>query len=687
MRAASLSETVLVPDAGIAVVDGGTVASACPAWLRLEPVAALARRRWIRLRYSASFFDEPVRPLIRFTTAKGETITQPMNGPVLGTAEWIGRVPDGTVRAAISPVARTGPFAFRLDEVAAIARPALAWRGLRSGPDWLYWALRSKWMQSDREAWQALGFALGGTPVAHYAQWHARLARPLELDGLDRPRSDWRRGPVFRFVMRLGGDGDIDRLRATLRSLRAQVYPRWTLCALAAAGTHPALLAAFRDLAASERRLSALPADGATPPRPGEDFAPDDFVGRIDSGDTLPAYALAVVAEAAARDPALALAYSDEDETARDGAPACPVFKPGWHPTAVDSAGFFGRLALCRVRVLAADERERLLLDEDDAALAAVAKRLTPSAIRHIRRVLYTRGAPRDGGGAARHAAPVIRTGDPASWPDVAVVIPTRDHAALLAECLRGLREKTDYPRLDIVVVDNGSSAPDALALLDDIATAPRTTVLRRPGPFNYAALSNDGARATPAPMLLFLNNDIAMLAPDWLRAMVRLAVRPEIGAVGARLLFANRRIQHAGVVLGFGGIAGHLYRRLPQRSPGYLHALAGPRAVSAVTGACLAVARDKFGAVGGFDAEHLPVDLNDIDFCLRLGERGWTNVLTPEATLIHLQSATRGIDDDPFALYRKERTYFVERWREAIRDDPFFHPGLSLYAHEVALA
>jgi O-antigen biosynthesis protein len=273
------------------------------------------------------------------------------------------------------------------------------------------------------------------------------------------------------------------------------------------------------------------------------------------------------------------------------------------------------------------------------------------------------------------------------AWPTVGVVIPTRDHAELLAECIRGLEQTTDYPRLEIVIVDNGSTAKDALALLRDLRTRSRFIVLERPGPFNFSALSNDGAAATQAPMLLFLNNDIAMLKSDWLKPLVRWAMRPEVGVVGAKLLFPNRRIQHAGVVVGFGGIAGHLYRRSPSDHAGYRDRLAVPHEVAAVTGACVAIERAKFEMVGGFDAENVAVDLSDIDLCLRIGERGLTNIWTPESVLIHRQSASRGIDADPFSTYRRERTYFVKRWLEVIRDDPYFHPALSLFDHQVALA
>jgi GT2 family glycosyltransferase len=273
------------------------------------------------------------------------------------------------------------------------------------------------------------------------------------------------------------------------------------------------------------------------------------------------------------------------------------------------------------------------------------------------------------------------------AWPTVGVVIPTKDHAELLAECIRGLEETTDYPQLEIVVVDNGSTAKDALALLRDLRARARFTVLERPGPFNFSALSNDGAAATQAPMLLFLNNDIAMLKNDWLKPLVRWAMKPEVGVVGAKLLFPNGRIQHAGVVVGFGGLAGHVYRRAPSDHGGYRHRLAVPHEVTAVTGACIAIERSKFEMVGGFDAENVAVDLSDIDLCLRIGELGLTNIWTPESVLVHRQSASRGNDADPFSTYRKERTYFVERWLEVIRDDPFFHPGLSLFAHKVALA
>ena len=409
----------------------------------------------------------------------------------------------------------------------------------------------------------------------------------------------------------------------------------------------------------------------------------------------MPDYALAVVAEKLACAPDLAIIYSDEDALASDGAPQAPILKPDWSPVFHQNSGYVGRLAVIRASDLMPSGPEglrRLFLDER-ATLNQIVRSIAPNAVGHLRRILYHRG-PRSEGGVApakalpRACRPVVPepAPDPAEWPTVGIVIPTRDHADLLAECVRGLTARTDYPRSEIVIVDNGSTMPDARALLRDLKGKPRFKVLERPGPFNFSALSNDGARATQAPLLVFLNNDIEMKESGWLKPLVRWAVMPRIGVVGAKLLFPDGRIQHAGVVLGFGGIAGHVYRRMPATHPGYGNQLTTTHEVAAVTAACIAIERKKFEAVGGFDVENLPIDLNDIDLCLRISARGWTNLWTPDSVLIHRQSASRGIDPDPFALYRRERTYFVRRWAEIIRDDPYFHPALSLYAHDVSL-
>jgi O-antigen biosynthesis protein len=687
----------LVPDPEIDPNDSAT--SRDSVWLRVEPVHLIACYRWIRLRYSSNFFDDPVRPLIRFETRSGAVFIQAMNGPVLGSAEWLGRVPDDTVAIAISPGRRRGTTGFRIDGVTPASRLALLGRGALHDWRWAYWTVRSRLVNSRQEAWQALKFASPPTPLEEYDAWRTRFARPLELGGLDRPRADWGRTPSLRFLLRVD-DAQPEDVTATVASLQAQIYPRWSLDAVVAERTPAATLAACRDLAGRDPHLWVI-APGQEWATLAETFAGDDRVGVLDAGDRLPNYALAVIAEELAQAPGLAVIYSDEDTIGSDGTHRDPIFKPDWSPILQQRTGYVGRLALIRagdLRPSGAEGLERLARD-DAAALDRVLASVPPAAVGHLRRVLYHRRARAERGGEPRKKRSDVPAsppsglpvggpppGDAAEWPTVGIVIPTRDRADLVAACVRGLTEGTDYPRYEIVIVDNGSTAPDALALLRDLKNDARFKVLERPGPFNFSALSNDGARATQAPVLVFLNNDIVVLESGWLKPLVRLAVMPQIGVVGAKLLFPDGRIQHAGVVLGFGGIAGHPYRRMPADHPGYCNRLATPHEIGAVTAACIAVARHKFEAVGGFDADNLPVDLNDMDLCLRISEHGWTNLWTPDAVLVHLQSASRGIDPDPFVFYRQERTYFVRRWAEKIRDDPYFHPALSLFSHDVAL-
>jgi O-antigen biosynthesis protein len=681
----------LVADSQIGAKDGA--AAGRPIWLRVEPADVFTRHRWIRLRYSSSFFEDPVRPLIRFETRTGETFMRAMNGPVLGSAEWMGRVPDNTIAVAISPGRRRGHPGFRIDGVAPVSRLALLGRGMLHDPMWAYWTVRSRLANSRQEAWQALKFASPPTPLKDYGAWHARFARPLELDGLDRPCADWARTAALRFLLRVDDDAGPEDVRATIASLQAQVYPRWSLDVVVPEGTAGATIAACHAFAGREPRLGVIALRQEWAAR-AETFARDDRIGVLSAGDALPDYALAVIAEEIARGPDLAVIYSDEDTIGAGGTFRDPIFKPGWSPILQQRARYVGRLAMVRAHDLmphlvpSRTAGLELLGLDDGTVLDRILDSVSPSAVVHLRRVLYHRRAR-----AERReilAAPPARgrplPAAPTEWPMVGVVIPTRDRADLVAECVRGLTDRTDYPHYEIVIVDNGSTAADALALLRELRNDPRIKVLERPGPFNFSALCNDGADATRAPVLVFLNNDIAIPESGWLKPLVRFAVMPQIGVIGAKLLFPDRRIQHAGVVLGFGGIAGHLYRRMPTDHPGYCNRLTTPHEISAVTAACIAVARDKFEAVGGFDAENLPVDLNDIDLCLRVSEHGWTNIWTPEAVLIHHQSASRGIDPDPFVLYRQERSYFVQRWAEQIRDDPYFHPALSLFSHDVAL-
>ncbi|MBD2841045.1 glycosyltransferase family 2 protein [Erythrobacter rubeus] len=268
----------------------------------------------------------------------------------------------------------------------------------------------------------------------------------------------------------------------------------------------------------------------------------------------------------------------------------------------------------------------------------------------------------------------------PETKPLVSVIVATRDRVELLETCVEGVLNDTDYPEIELIIVDNDSRDPATLDYMEKAARDPRVRLVRWPHPFNYSAINNYGATFAKGEYLCLLNNDIEVIEPDWLTELLREACQPGIGAVGARLLYPDRSIQHAGVAIGLGNAAGHPHRGLEEGDPGYYAQALIARGASAVTAACLLVAKEHFDAVGGLDEEHLAVAYNDVDFCLKLREQGLRNIYTPAATLIHHESKSRGQDYAPENLERflKELEVFQNRWSTRGTIDPWHHPRLD---------
>jgi len=267
----------------------------------------------------------------------------------------------------------------------------------------------------------------------------------------------------------------------------------------------------------------------------------------------------------------------------------------------------------------------------------------------------------------------------PEVLPSVTVIVATRDRVELLRTCVTGVLERTDYPALDLIIADNESVQPETLSYMEAMETDSRVQVVRWPHPFNYSAINNFAASHAQGEYICLLNNDIEVIEPDWLTEMVREAVQPGVGAVGARLLYPDRSIQHAGVAIGIGNAAGHAHRGLPEGEPGYYAQALIARGVSAVTAACLLVRKEQFDAVGGLDEVRLAVAYNDVDLCLKLRELGLLNVYTPQASLIHHESKSRGRDFAPEHLerYMRELEVFQGRWDTKRVVDPWHHPTL----------
>lgn len=267
------------------------------------------------------------------------------------------------------------------------------------------------------------------------------------------------------------------------------------------------------------------------------------------------------------------------------------------------------------------------------------------------------------------------------SPPLVSLIIPTRNGLALIEPCVGSLLARTTYPAFEVMIVDNGSDDAGTLAYLRQVTADARVRVVSDERPFNYSALNNAAARQCRGELLALVNNDIEVLSPDWLDEMVGHALRPEVGAVGARLWFPDGRLQHAGVVLGLGGVAGHPHRLLARGAPGYLGRAQLTQEFSAITAACMVLRRAVFDEVGGFDEQHLAVDFNDIDLCLRIRRAGYRIVWTPHAELVHHESASRGQRRpvEQQARFEREAATLHQRWGAQLHRDPYYNPNATL--------
>jgi len=421
------------------------------------------------------------------------------------------------------------------------------------------------------------------------------------------------------------------------------------------------------------------------------------FTALLGPGDRLDAGAGAALAAVADR---ADIVLSDEDALDDAGLRHSPRFGEAWDPDRAVAAGRPGML-LARTDLLrrCGGCRPGQPRPAWDLLLRAAAA-AGPGRIVHLPRILLSRrmGEPLTGPADVPAAERLLRASGqqgcevraenntlrvvhplPAVPPPVSVVIATRDRAELLRRCVAGLLERTDYPGLQVVVVDNGSTEAAALGLLRRLAADPRVLVVPRPGPFNWAGLNNAGVRSASGEVVVLLNNDTDVLHPDWLRELASQALRPGVGIAGAKLLYPGGAVQHAGIVLSRQGLGLHMWRHLPGDARGYEDSLCITREVTAVTGACMALRRALYQEVGGCDAERLPVTWNDVDLCLRVRARGLRVVWTPYARLLHLEQASRGTDDTPEhqARFRQERAVMRARWGEALTADPFLNSNL----------
>lgn len=517
--------------------------------------------------------------------------------------------------------------------------------------------------------------------------------------------------PLISIVMPVY-DTDESSDRGAIESVRAQLYSRWELCLVSPASTGLSVRSVLKEYPSTDSRIRVeyLPqGDGVVAAsNSGLSVARGEFVAFLDSKDELSADALFHIVKRLNEDRRLDLLYSDEDKVDSGRRHVEPFFKPDWSPDLLLSTNYLAHFSVFRRNLLAEVGGFRSGFDgnRDYDLVLRFTERTNriahiPEVLCHLRQVSAPDMtiAESSQGSGQRAIEDALRrrglqgrvvTGTPGKYsvqyqlrgnPLVSIIIPSKDRWRLLEECLRSVETRTDYARYEIIILDNGSTEPDTLKYLDAIAR--RWRVHRCPGPFNFSAINNLGASLASGEYLLFLNNDTQVIRSDWLTAMLEQAQRREVGAVGAKLLYPDGTIQHAGVVLGIGGVAGHAFKglRLSENAPTYFNLADVVRNCSAVTGACMMVPRRVFAEVEGFD-ERFRVAFNDVDFCLRLRERGYLVVYTPLALLYHHESATRGrfhpLEDEELCL---------KRWGDVIRGgDPYYNGNLTLSREDWSL-
>ncbi len=510
-------------------------------------------------------------------------------------------------------------------------------------------------------------------------------------------------------------------LRQAIESVLRQVYTNWQLCIVDDNSPDAAVRDVIKEYAQLDSRIQYMFREKnghiSLATNSAAEMATGEFLAFLDHDDELREHALYMMVRALQSNRKAVLLFSDEDKITPEGLRHDPYFKSDWN-----SELLLCHNCVCHFTVVRRDLFNQIggLRSECNGAqdwdlVLRVSEHTTRDRILHIPHILYhwrviegstakeTAAKPyvteaqirtvsehleRTGNQGARvEVIPElsmlrVRYAVPQPEPMVSLIVPTYNQHKLLAQCVNGILNSTSYKNIELIVVDNRSNDPDTLEYLKELPIKDtRVRVIRDDGPFNFSRINNDAVKHAHGSILGFINNDIQVIRNDWLCEMVANITRKDVAAVGARLLFPNGTVQHAGVVTGIGGVAGHQFKNSSVSNLGYFCRAVLPQNLSAVTAACMLVHAELFRKVGGFDEQHLAVAFNDIDLCLKLRELGGLIVYTPYAELLHHESVSRGYEDSPEKKARFKREYKVmqDRWGRTLTSDPFYNLNFKL--------
>jgi GT2 family glycosyltransferase len=503
------------------------------------------------------------------------------------------------------------------------------------------------------------------------------------------------------------------------------VYPHWELCIADDASSQLHVKQILEEYSTKDQRIKVIfrRKNGhiSAASNSALKLATGEFITLLDHDDLLPPDALYEVASLLNRHPEADMIYSDEDKVNEHQELLDPYFKPDWCPDLLLSQNYICHLGTYRRTLI--NKIGGFRIGYEGSQDYDLVLRLTEKTnnIFHIPKVLYhwrIHSESAASGGEAKpyayeagkkalqdmlrrrgekgqvtshHNIPGIYTVryEISEYKLVSIIIPTRNFGDILDCCLKSIFEKTSYPNYEVIVIDNGSDEIATLKIFDawKRKEPQRFKVFTLDIPFNYSLLNNYGVSVSKGDYLLFLNNDTEIFTSDWIEAMVEQAQRSSVGAVGALLLYPDNTIQHAGVVLGIQGVAGHGHKNFQISAPGYFSRLLCVSNYAAVTAACMMSRRDVYDQVNGFD-ETLKVAFNDVDFCLKIREQGYQNILLPHVVLYHYESKSRGLEDTPEkqARFRKEIEIMQNRWANLIANDPCYSPNLTLESDDYSI-
>lgn len=512
-------------------------------------------------------------------------------------------------------------------------------------------------------------------------------------------------------------------LKPMIDSVKNQTYTEWELC-IADGSTNKEVITYLQDQAGLDGRIKVALLDKnygiAGNTNKAIELATGEFIAFLDHDDTLASFALHEVAKVANDDRQIDLIYSDEDKLSFNGkVRITPHFKPDWSPDNLKSYNYITHLLVAKRSLVKDLGGIRIGYEGSQDYDFVLRATEIATKIAHIPKILYHWREHRDSTSANTESKSYVTFSAQRAITDaltreqkrgrafkgpffgsvrviyglektplISIIIPTKDNLETLETCIDSILTRSTYPNYEIVITDTGSQNAAVDQYYRSLVNDKRIKILSWDKPFNYSAVNNFSAEHANGDYFIFLNNDIEIQTAEWIESMLEFCQRSDVGAVGAKLFYPDFTVQHGGVILGVGGVAGHSHKSFPHHSDGYFGRLSVPTNLSAVTAACVMIPKKIFNDVGKFD-EGYPLAFNDIDLCLRIRERGYLIVWTPYAELIHYESKTRGYEDTPEKQerFRKEIERFKTKWGGLLeRGDPYYNRNLTLTREDFSL-